>query len=62
MLWNNEKRRTIAFTLTPKATPVFTFAKALLKVAFAKVLLALGAGDASRSPAKINRLSILESL
>ena len=43
MLWNNEKRRTIAFTLTPKATPVFTFAKALLKVAFAKVLLALGA-------------------
>lgn len=38
---------TTAFTLTPKAGAFFPFANALLKVAFAKVLVALGAGDAN---------------
>ena len=33
---------TIAFTLTPKAEPFFTFANALLKVAFAKVVVGFG--------------------
>jgi hypothetical protein len=35
-------RRTIAFTLTPKATPFFALAYVLLKVAFAKVFVGFG--------------------
>lgn len=41
-----EESLTNAFTLTPKAGPFFSFAYALLKVAFTKALLALGVGDA----------------
>ena len=37
---------TIAFTLTPKAGSFFSFAYSLLKIAFTKAELALGAGDA----------------
>jgi len=41
------KYPTIAFTLTPKAGAFFPFANALLKVAFAKALVSLGAGSAN---------------
>ena len=39
---------TIAYTLTPKAEPFMHLRMSLLKEAFAKFSLALGAGDARR--------------